>query len=390
MAPTREELLGRAKALIPTLKERAAQTEELRQLPAETLRDLADAGLLRVANPRRFGGYEDDVDLLCEITMELGRGCGSTAWCYSVWLVHNWMVGHWPERFQEEYFATGPDTLSSSGFAPTGKLEPAAGGFRLSGRWDFSSGCDAGTWALLGANGPDGPVFAMLPRTDYEIIDTWFVAGLKGTGSKDVQVTNAFVPAHRVVNCRDLAMPPRDGTQGGWQLTPLTPAWKLHGRPSFRLPIMNIASYAVSMPVVGMARGAVEAFEEGLRGRTSAGSASVQMRLAEASAEADSARVISLHNLAELLARGARGDILSEEDQVRYQRNRIYAARLGVQAINRLFEIGGAHSVYASMALQRFFRDANVASQHTSLHWDRVREQYGRLALQSQRPTISR
>ncbi|HLF76876.1 MAG TPA: acyl-CoA dehydrogenase family protein [Dehalococcoidia bacterium] len=369
--------------LIPTLKQRAAQTEDLRQIPAETIGDLADAGLLRVANPKRFGGYEYDVDLLSEVTMELGRGCGSTAWCYSVWLVHNWMVGHWPERLQEEYFAAGPDTLASSGFAPSGKLEPEAGGFRLTGRWDFSSGSDAGTWALLGANGPDGPVFAMLPRTDYEVIDTWFVAGLKGTGSKDIQVTDAYVPAYRVVSLRDLAVPPRDGSSGGWQLTPRTPAWDLHGRPSYRLPMMNIVSFAVSMPVVGMALGAVDAFAESMRGKTGAGSAAVQMRLAEASAEADSARVISLHNLSELLARGAKGDILSEKDQVRHQRNRIYAARLCIQAITRLFEVGGAHSVYASMAMQRFFRDANVASQHTSLNWDRVREQYGRLALLS-------
>jgi 3-hydroxy-9,10-secoandrosta-1,3,5(10)-triene-9,17-dione monooxygenase len=384
MSPTREDLLGRARALVPALKQRAERTEELRQIPEETLQDLAEAELLRVANPQRFGGPEDDVDLLHEITLELARGCGSTAWCYSVWLVHNWMVGHWPERFQEEYFASGPDTLSSSGFAPTGNLEPVAGGFRLSGRWDFSSGSDAATWALLGANGPDGPVFAMIPRTDYEVVDTWFVAGLKGTGSKDVLVSGAFVPAYRVVNHRDLAMPPRDASSGDRLLAPRTSAWEMHGRPSYRLPMMNVISYAVSMPVVGMARGAVEAFEEGMRRRPGAASVSVQMRLAEAAAEADSARVISLHNLAELLALGAKGDTIDEKDQVRYQRNRIYAARLAVQAINRLFEIGGAHSVYASMALQRFFRDANVASQHTSLHWDRVKEQYGRLALQGE------
>jgi 3-hydroxy-9,10-secoandrosta-1,3,5(10)-triene-9,17-dione monooxygenase len=381
MSATRDELLQRARALLPALEQRAEQAEELRRLPDETVSDLAGAGLLRVANPRRYGGPEDDIDLLHEITLELARSCGSTAWCYSVWLVHNWMVGHWPERFQEEYFASGPDTLSSSGFAPTGKLTPVEGGFTLSGRWDFSSGSHNASWALLGAGGPDGPAFVMVPRTDYEVIDTWFVAGLKGTGSNDIQVSDAFVPAHRVVNCGDLAMAPRDNSPGEWRSVPATAAWDLHRRPSYRLPMMNVVSYTVSMPVVGMARGAVEAFEEGVRGKSSAGSVSVQMRLAEAAAEADAARVISLQGLRELLARGASGDVLSQTEQIRYQRNRIYAARLAVQAINRLFEIGGAHSVYASRSLQRFFRDANVASQHTSLHWDRVKEQYGRLAL---------
>jgi alkylation response protein AidB-like acyl-CoA dehydrogenase len=381
MTATREELIGRARDLVPALKQRAERAEELRQIPVETVQDLAAAGLLRVANPQRYGGPDDDIDLLQEITLELGRGCGSTAWCYSVWLVHNWMAGHWPERFQEEYFATGPDTLACSGFAPTGKLEPAEGGFRLSGRWDFSSGSHAATWALLGATGPEDPTFVMLPRTDYEVIDTWFVAGLKGTGSNDIQVSGAFVPAHRVVNCRDLAMPPRDGSLGDWPLRPSSAAWELHGRPSYRLPMMNVVSYAVSMPVVGMARGAVEAFEESVRGKTNAASVSVQMRLAEAAAEADAARVISLENLGELLARGARNDVISRQDQIRYQRNRIFAARLAIQSINRLFEIGGAHSVYASRAIQRFFRDANVASQHISMSWDRIKEQYGRLAL---------
>jgi 3-hydroxy-9,10-secoandrosta-1,3,5(10)-triene-9,17-dione monooxygenase len=207
------------------------------------------------------------------------------------------------------------------------------------------------------------------------------VAGLKGTGSNDIQVSGAFVPAHRVVNCRDLAMPPRDGSPGEWQPRPSTAAWELHGRPSYRLPMMNVVSYAVSSPVVGMARGAVETFEDSMRGRTSAGSVSVQMRLAEAAAEADAARVISVTDLGELLARGARDEIISQRDQIRFQRNRIFAARLAVQSINRLFEIGGAHSVYASRALQRFFRDANVASQHTSMSWDRIKEQDGRLAL---------
>ncbi|HEY7465066.1 MAG TPA: acyl-CoA dehydrogenase family protein [Dehalococcoidia bacterium] len=382
--PSREEILSRASALIPTLNERAAKAEELRRIPDQTIRDLKDAGLLRLGTPKRFGGYGHDIDLLFDVVMELGRGCGSTAWCYSVWLVHNWMVGHWPERFQEEYYASGPDTLSSSGFMPTGKMEPVDGGFLLSGRWDFSSGSDAATWALLGAMTRDGPVFTMLPRSDYEILDTWFAAGLKGTGSKDIQVSDAFVPDHRVVSLQDLAVPPRDGN-GPVPIAPATRAWELHAQPSYRLPMMNIVSFAVSIPIVGMAQGAVDSFTEGLRGKTGPGrtadSVVVQMRLAEAAAEVDAARVLSLHNLRELLARAARGDILSAQEQVRYQRDRIFAARLCLQALTRLFDTAGAHSVYASETVQRFFRDAHVAAHHTSLNWDAVREQYGRLAL---------
>jgi 3-hydroxy-9,10-secoandrosta-1,3,5(10)-triene-9,17-dione monooxygenase len=378
--PERGDLLGRARALIPSLQERAERTEELRLIPPETIRDLAELGLLRVANPKRYGGYGFDVDLFYEVVTELARGCGSTAWCYSVWLAHNWMVGHWPERLQEEYFAGGPDTLSSSGFAPSGKLEPQEDGFKLSGRWDFSSGCDAATWALLGANSPTGPAYVMVPREDYRVIDTWFAAGLKGTGSKDIQVSNAFVPKHRMITFRDLAIPPAPDL-----LAPRTPAWELHGLPSYRLPMMNVVSFAISCPVVGMAQGALDCFEESLRGKSGPGrtadSVSIQMRFAEASAETEAARVTTFYNLKELLERSARGESMSVREFTGYQRNRIFAARLAVQAITRLFEVGGAHSVYASQALQRYFRDAVIASHHTSLNWDNILEQYGSVAL---------
>ena len=142
-----ETLLQRAADLVPALKQRARQAEELRHIPAETIRDLKDARLFNIPTPSRFGGSGHEIDLMFRVAMELGRGCGSTAWCYSVLSIHNWMIGHWPLALQEEYFATGPDTLSSSSFAATGKLTPVDGGYRLSGHWDFSSGADAGTWA---------------------------------------------------------------------------------------------------------------------------------------------------------------------------------------------------------------------------------------------------
>src|SRR5581483_138857 len=130
-AISRDELLQRAAALVPALKQRAQKAEDLRQMPPETVADLKASGLIDIATPERFGGNGHEIDLMFNVAMELGRGCGSTAWCYAVWDIHNWMLGHWPIEAQEEYFATGPDTLSSSSFAPNGRLEPVDGGFRL-------------------------------------------------------------------------------------------------------------------------------------------------------------------------------------------------------------------------------------------------------------------
>lgn len=190
---TRKELLRRATDMVPVLNERAAHTEELRRIPNETVQDILSSGLYRIGVPHRFGGLDVAYGLILEAGAELGRGCGSTAWCYSLWSAHAWLVGHWPLEAQEEVFGDGPDVLCSSSLNPGNyTLEPVTGGFRLSGQWEFSSGCDAAAWTMLGVDGADGRVWVLVPRSDYEIIDTWFVSGLRGTGSKDISVKDAF------------------------------------------------------------------------------------------------------------------------------------------------------------------------------------------------------
>lgn len=367
---SREELFNRARELLPAIRDRAPATEALRRIPDETIADLRNAGLLRIANPQRYGGYGLEPDVLFDIAMELASACSSTGWCFCVVLIHNWMIGQWPEQLQEEYFATDPDTLASSSFGPRGRLEAARGGFRLSGRWDFSSGCDAASWALLGAMSDEGPFWVMVPRADYAIVDTWFVSGLQGSGSKDIQVDDAFVPRHRVIKLPKLHERIGDG-------------WGLHGRSSYRLPIFSMLSQAIPTPLVGMAQGAVNEFVASLSGKKGPGrtadSVALQLRLAESSAEVDTARILIRHNVAEMLERAQRGDYeLSELDMIRYRRDGAFAVRLCVQATGRLFEASGGGGIYTSKAIQRFFRDINAASHHTSLYWDFIAEQYGR------------
>jgi len=366
------EAVERARALLPVIKERARKAEDLRQLPPETVQDLKDAGILRIPNPPRYGGYDLDIDAMFQVGMELGRACGSTAWCYNVWGIHNWMVGHWPEQAQDEYFSTGPDTLSSSSFAPMGKLAPADGGFRMSGRWEFSSGSNSGTWALLGAMGDHGPMFTLVPRPDYKVLEeTWHVSGLKGTGSKDVVVEDAFVPYHRTIAMMGLG--------------PMSPASGLHGRDSYKLSSMTILPFTLSSPLVGMAQGAIDSFVERFTGKTgpgkSAESVALQLRLAESSAEVDTARLIVIHHTREMIERVGRGETLSELDRVRYARDISFVAKLSVSAVNRIFEAAGGHSLFESDPIQRLWRGTNAGAHQAALYWDNLAENYGRAAL---------
>ena len=358
------------------LRERARRAEQLRHVPPETVDDLVGSRLLRVGNPDRYGGVGLDIDTAHEIGWELSRGCGSSGWCASLWMVHNWWLGHFPEQAQEEFFATGADTLFSSGLNPAGaRAEPAAGGaFRLSGRWGFSSGCDAASWMMVAAPGaaPGTLLWLLLPRADCEIVDTWFAAGLRGSGSKDLVIHDAFVPAHRVIDPNRAG----DGDSTGWDL---------HRRPSYRVPLRCLTGWDLAAPVVGMAQGAIDEFTARLAGTAGPGrtadSVALQLRLAESSAEVDAARTLHRADVREMLTKAERGDAFTELDRARYRRDKAFVARLCVQAANRLYEASGAHGVLEAEPLQRFHRDVHTASHHAALGWDVVAEEFGRRLL---------
>ena len=370
---TMEELRRRTAALMPVLRERAARTEQLRQMPPETVQDLVASGLIRIGNPQRYGGLGIEYDAAFEVGWELGRACGSAAWCYALWTVHNWWLGHFPVQAQEEFFADGPDTLASSALNPTrGTAEPVAGGFRVSGHWSFSSGCDAASWVMVAGPRPNGHLWALLPRPDYSILDTWFTSGMRGTGSKDIVVREAFVPEHRTLD------PSRAG-DGEWT------GWEFHRRLSYRLPLRCMTGWDLVAPIIGMAQGAVDAFTADLLGTSGPGrtaeSVLVQVRLAEASVEVDAARELHRRAIREILGKAEQGEAFTPLERARYRRDKTFAAKLCVQAVNRLFEASGARAVLQSEPIQRFHRDAHAASHHAALGWDTFAEQFGRQAL---------
>jgi alkylation response protein AidB-like acyl-CoA dehydrogenase len=378
-APTKADLLDRAREMVPSLRARAIETEALRRIPDETVSDLENSGLLQAGNPVCFGGYPGlDYEDVFEIIMEIARGCGSTAWCYAVWTVHNWMLGFFTEQAQKEYFATGPLTLCSSSYDPTkGKAERVPGGYKLSGHWDFSSGCDAAAWFMLGASTEEGPRMLLVPRDECEVIDTWFASGLAGTGSKDIVGEGVFVPEHRVLDAN---------SAGSSDMS----AWDLHKQTSYRVPLRVTLGWELIAPIVGFGEAAIEDFLGRIRGTSgrarSAEGAQMQLRLAEAAAEVHTARLLHKATVREFMAKGERGEGFSSLERARYVRDKAFVAQLCVQAINRLFDVSGGRALYKSQDIQRIHRDAHALSHRDGFILDFAGEAWGREMLTTDAP----
>ncbi len=370
---TATTLLERAAALVPILKERAPYTEELRRVPDETVQDLLASGLYRVGVPKRFGGLDVGYGLALDVGVELGRGCASTAWCYSLWAAHAWLVGYWPLPAQEEVFGAGPDALCSSSLN-TGQssIAPVAGGYRLSGRWEFSSGCDSASWLMLGVSGIGERNWVLLPRGDYQIVDTWFVSGLRGSGSKDIVVDDAFVPLHRVLEVSAAGA-------GDWS------GWELHGQARYRTPIPVLLGWDLVAPMLGIALGMIDEFTARLIGTAGPGrtadSPAVHLRLSQAAAEVDAARALVARDLDEIFRKAKAGETFMPLERARFRRDKAFSAQLCLQAVNRLFDLSGGHALFDSVSLQRFHRDAHAVAHRDGLIMDLGGQQYARVAL---------
>ena len=370
---TAGELLGRASELMLVLKARAARTEELRRVPDETVRDLLASGLYRIGVPKRFGGLDVDYSVILDVAAELGRGCPATAWCYCLWAAHAWLVGYWPRAAQEEVFGSNPDALCSSSLN-VGKstCEPVAGGYRLSGRWEFSSGCDAASWLMLGVPGVGERCWALIPRGDFEIVDTWFVSGLRGSGSKDIVVSGAFVPGHRILDVTTAG----DGDWSGWEL---------HRQARYRAPIPVLLGWDLVAPMVGIARGMMDEFIGRLRGTSGPGrtaeAPAIHIRLSRAAAETDAAQALMDRDVGEILDKAGAGECFTTLERAKYRRDKAFATQLCLQAVNGLFDLSGGHALFDSAPLQRFHRDAQAVAHRDTLIMDLGGQQYGRVAL---------
>lgn len=365
--PTHEELLDRARALAPVFRDRGQETEGLRQLPAATMRDLHGAGFFKILHPKKYGGYEMPPSLFVDVCMEVGRGCGATAWVLGIVGVHNWQVPLFDPRAAQDVWGEDETVLISSSYAPTGKAEPVSGGYRVNGRWSFSTGCDHCQWVFLGATvtneGGGRDMFTFLiPRSDYRIDDNWHVSGLSGSGSKDIVVEDAFVPAYRthsMLSAFRLQNPGAEAFPG----------------ELYKYPFGQIFAQAIVAPPVGAAAGMIENFCEqtkvrenrlgGISGRGSfAKDPSVQMRVAEADAMVRGARLRVLDNLGRMGAIIARGGVLPLDLRVQTRWDAAFATVSAVKAADLIMEAAGGRALHRDNVLQRQFRDIHAMRAH--------------------------
>ena len=378
----RQALIEAARAMIPTLRQRAAQAEELRRMPDETVADFHRAGFFRVLQPFRVGGYEFDPSIYIDICAEVARGCPSSSWVLANLAAHHLFMALWSEQAQDEVWGPSPDTLIGSSYIFTaGKAERVEGGWRLRGKWPFSSGIDPCQWTVVGASTPadrgEGREnrYFLLPRADYEILDTWHVVGLRGTGSKDLLIQDAFVPDHRVISFTEAT----EAT---------APGLRLNTGALYRLPMQATGGFTLIATIYGAACGAVEDHVAGLRarvarvgGRSLADIASVQTRIAEAEAALDTVAMIARDSWARAMRQLREHGSVDPRDALRMKRDAAWCARLCVQAVDLVFAGAGGGGLFEAEALQRHWRDVHAGAAQFGLQWDVWAPAYGRVRL---------
>jgi 3-hydroxy-9,10-secoandrosta-1,3,5(10)-triene-9,17-dione monooxygenase len=376
---TSEEYLERVRSLLPALRERAVHAEQLRRLPDETFKDFQALGLFRCLQPKRYQGFELDPCTFYRAIMEVGTVCGSSAWILGVVGVHNWHLALFSPQAQEDVWGEDTSVQLSTSLAPTGTVERVDGGFRLHGRWSFSSMCDHCQWAVLGGvlpplrqgDPPDARTF-LLPRRDYAIEDNWFVVGLAGSGSKDLVVRDAFVPEYRTHSYHDAFLLRNPGAV-------------VNDGPLYRLPFGNVFPACIASPAVGVALGAVETFREQSTMRLASRDRSrvaedpfVQFHLAQAAAEVDAARARLLDNFADMMRMASAGEEIPLTRRARYRWDSAKAVEWSVRAVDRLFEASGGGAIYLSNPIQRAWRDIHAMRAHAGNNPEKAASVFGR------------
>ena len=371
--PTKADMIARAEALLPALRERSADAEKNRRMSDETVQAFRDAGLPKILQPKRFGGYELGPDTATEVIRTISTACGSSGWVTNLFVIHNWQVSLFPMQAQEDYWAGSDDRLCSTvSMATKSHVEEVEGGVRLSGRWKFSSGCDFAEWFIIMKPGATFFDWLLIPRSDVTIEDDWFVSGLSGTGSKDLILDDVFVPAHRRVPIMDIAM---GTTAGGREL----------GIPMAKLPFAWPAVWGIPAALIGMAAGMAEAVRTTLIGKKALFSGEMQVervanqiRLTEALSDIHAAELIMRHRMAELNDWAEAGAAPAPIDAHASHRDAAYVSRLMGKVASNLSLMAGASSVYLGNPIQRFKRDIDVGITHVSLVWEEAAENYGR------------
>jgi len=372
-----DAVLAEVAELLPTLRDRAQETEDARRIPAESVKALQKSGFFRLLQPKRYGGFEADPEVFYTAVKMLAGACGSTGWVSSILGIHPWNVALFDDRAQQEVWGEDQDTLISSSYAPMGKSEIVEGGYRLSGKWSFSSGCDHGTWALLG-----GPAFKdgkpvdfltyLVPISDYTINDVWRTVGLRGTGSNDIVVEDVFVPEHRALSFQLVSK-----CKG--------PGQEVNTSPLYKMPFGSVHPSTITAPIIGMAQGAYDAHVEHQRKRVRAAYAGesakedpfAMVRVAEAGSEIDAAWLQLISNINEEYALVKAGEKIPFNLRLKVRRDQVRGTERAIFAVDRMFENSGGRALAEGTPIQRFWRDAHAGRVHAANDPERAYKMFG-------------
>jgi len=377
---------GITDGFVTALGERAAEAEELRRLPDDTVSDLIASGFTELLVPARFGGQQAPFPEILDPVRRLAHGCTSSAWTIGFLTLHNWMLALFGEQAQQEAFGNRP-FLAPAPLAPTGRGLPVDGGIRLSGRWSWATGVMHGNWIIVAALcGPDDgiyPTLALLPISDVTVEDVWHTDGMRATGSNDVVATDVFVPEHRLVKVTDIYA----GT---------APGAGLHDSATYRWPMVPALALLAAMPALGSAERVTENYAQRLAERVlpyegvmQKDKPIAQAHLAGAQVRLRSLRALLADTVGEIETIVVAGD--SVEKPVRAQA-RLAAAHIVAESravIGELMGAGGASIHFLSSPMQRFKRDVDVLAGHVVFDYDTSRELAGALALGMKIPRTS-
>lgn len=362
-----QQLVQRAREMVPVLRSRSAETNSIGRLPDATIDDFHKAGFFKIMQPARYGGYEMNPHTFFDVQMILAEGCMSSAWVLGVVAIHNWQMGMFDVRAQDDVWGKDPTVLISSSYMPVGKVTPVEGGYRLSGKWGFSSGSKHCQWAFLGAmvppaapgEAPDYRTF-VVPISDYKIVENWNVAGLEGTGSHDIVVEDAFVPEYRTHRAQD-------GFSG------TSPGCKVNTNPVFTLPFGQVFVRAVSSSSIGALQGALDAYVEvnlnrvGLNdGKRAALDPLGQFAVAEARTVIDECKLVMMRNFDRMVEAANGGEALTIDERIKMRFDAAMVSHKCAKLINDLYYGCGAQAIYRTHPINRFWLDINTGRTHVA------------------------
>ena len=362
------QLMADARALVPALIERQAEAAELGRLPDATIADMQRSGFFRIMQPKRYGGFELPPQVFFDVQQTLAEGCMSTAWVLGVVAIHNWQLGMFDDRAQQDVWSEDSSVLISSSYMPVGKVSRVEGGYMLSGHWGFSSGSKHCQWAFLGGMAPPAPPGEahdyrtfLVPLGDYRIVDNWDVSGLQGTGSNDIVIDEpVFVPEHRTHRSMD-------GFSGE------NPGCAVNTSPLFTLPFGQIFTRAVACSSIGALQGVVNSYIEVNRERVGlndgakvAQDPNVQMALANAVAAVAECRATLRDDLNYFVNSAERGESLEMSERIQRRFHAASISKKCADAVNELFIACGAQGIFRGHPLNRAWLDINAGRQHVA------------------------